>query len=497
MQEDEYTRILGTPLLDNSENISAREKRFENLGAVVTKLAMVGQGVFGGLLIVDLVKHTGKAYVPLAAGLGVPVTFSAYRAKELLVFFFARQQWRELGSRKKIDLLNLIRWQKVGEQTLNNKINFSLGVLDLILTVNVAAIFAGLTRVSFADKIGAADLALKIGHEPFTWLGKNLFPHIGFQAPFILSAFIANMLSFPNVHRGAEASLRTLSKDFVDLFRDTGRADLDIEIINALSRYLIGVINDDDKFKQCLQALGLLDESIAVTRTSVLGYSQILPVSNIPVITLGDESLHLQPIPVRSSIEKRTTFTIGLVASAITAFGFVNYISMPEVINSTLPDSWQMNETFLKVVDYTTFISLLALAVSVYTPARDLASKMLFKRETPSLSYTDKWHENYDKAFAVVLCAISAMPNVYQAMLAKEDYYTIAASLLAPLFLELPAVVFRYVEQRKEKAFVANETVRYADNACTLMAKLRDGENLDIQDTEQLREQYGAFSRIP
>src|SRR3990167_4549781 len=217
------TPLLSLNFLGNHEIPPSNKNKIKLLGRVSTILAMIPQGIFGGLLMVFLAKKIAndtspELYISLATATGIPVFLGATIGKIDIVWDFGEKHWERLANKTTDKFLNDLSpqtwlWDDSETTSLHPVLNHLIGAGERLWTINAAIGFGLLARVAFAPETGAAKLATEIGWGPFNWLGEHLFPNAAWQALFGLPSVAANLLSFGGIHRFGIHSLHACLKD--------------------------------------------------------------------------------------------------------------------------------------------------------------------------------------------------------------------------------------------------------------------------------------------
>lgn len=184
---------------------STGQSFWEAIGSIQTFLAMIPQGGFGMLLIDFLLLH--KIKIPPA------------RVASDLAFFIGSEE----GKRQLIQFLNGPSWSGLAQKSwkdwisLINPLEYSiLDVVILLMSINASMVFGGLAVISSRGlnpstgkgRInGMSDLVLSYFSsenpkaEKIAKIIARVFESRGWTITFFQASFLANLLTFPGLHR--------------------------------------------------------------------------------------------------------------------------------------------------------------------------------------------------------------------------------------------------------------------------------------------------------
>ncbi len=484
------TTQLETPLLSTTAIYlippQERLKQFKiqfytKSGRVINMLAMVNQGIFAGLLVATLAKLTERGYVPITLVLAPPVAFAAFRGKDLLVYFFNERNWRALADQTTCELIHDLmpwrwKWDHKTDPSLNWLANHSLGIINTLFVINMALTFGGLARVSLHSTNGAAKLASDLG---WHWLADNVFANIWVQLPLIVSSFLANLLGFGNMHRGGIQALELMLTDFYQIFcPQTIYQEYGVDQTKAVFSHFTDLINTDVNYSGKNTELNQIKACFEPDTGSD-------PMQKVSEYYIAKQTL-LEPLKEISPsfFERSTTWLFGVAALAACGVGFWNFLDMPEVINEGIPDGYKIPEIWLSGLGIMCYTSIMLLASSVYKPVKEFTAAALFDRHQPDIDYYDHKTHRYNTGFALVMCLIGALPNIFQALLAKEGLLLAVFAAYASFNTEIPAVSFRYHIVSMLKSIEEDTTDRLAlgNSGATLFNQLIEKGEVDEKE---------------
>lgn len=473
-------KTASAPPAIQAQSSSLREKVIVTTGLIGTKLAMVGQGIFAALLIAKFMKKTGKLYIPLTIAFAPIIGYASYLGKFALVWYFARNTWRALANRSMADLLNDIdpsnwRWDYSPNTKLPKLINHLLGIVNVLFSINMAYVFAGLTVLSLNDTDGAGHLSEDIGWE---WGKTHIFSTLWLNIPLTFWACFSNLLCWSGIHHGGIFSLNKILSDFAGVF--TRLTTEDYYQIHAVSHYFSNLINHenqaqfDDKLDDIVACFR--KESPEMQRQAVFNYYEEQKYDLMP---------YLQRHP--SYYQGLTHWLSGVAGIAICALGFINFLDMHAIINPAMPYILQ------KIFGVMTYSSMLLLAMTVYDPVRTFTRKMTNNFD-PYIQCYSQSKQTLLCYWTVFMCVIGGTPNLFQALLDDESLFLAILSVAASFLVEMPTLSKIYDENASEKPLRESKYLQWATTGVALFQEMRDHSmHLPSEDSvEQFLSEYKA-----
>lgn len=477
---------------------------FLKSGRVITMMAMVGQGLFGMLLTVKILE--GQPVI-FAAALAPLVGGGSFFGKNALVWYFNRPSWEQLGKKsfrqfvtdlsplewvwfenfrelirltnpaflkRMDDWINLKGWEQ------NKTLDHVLGVVDMLFNLNIALVFAGLGRVSLNSLHGAGYLAHKLGWD---WLNIYIFSQILIQIPFMVCAGLANLISFPNIHRLGVANIFLIIRDFLDLCEtpDVNGQTISRKHCQSIAAYLVNLA-------QTWSTLGA-SKNAQLAAISRLITSEHDPMDAITAYANGRQ-LELTPYQLKdlSVLENLIVQVMSLLLVIACWIGFWNFTRMPWLIAEGIPNSVRIPTAELTLQGGMCYTSLALLSTALYEKARDFFRHRMFRHFKPHLPCIDKNTALKTGIKAVAICSFGATPNIFQALLAYEALWMAWFALFASFASELPPVHLIQTEQEEEKA-KASAPAHYDtfQRGIRLFYKLAEGEQLEAKEITEFK----------
>ena len=191
--ENNYELISSDDQYIDLDNLKQRRQLYQRIGWGLTATSMIGQSIFGMLLIDRKAMRNSNLGLRVTVDLALLIT--AFEGKRRLVQYFSSDNFKKIADK---DFLT-----NVARSTCTPD-----GFVNMLFTVNASLVFAGLSNVGF-DR--AAALLHLFDNDFSTMLAHGL--KSGFvKYPVALTALISNLFSFPHLHRGAVFYLRDLVK---------------------------------------------------------------------------------------------------------------------------------------------------------------------------------------------------------------------------------------------------------------------------------------------
>ncbi|WP_423064062.1 hypothetical protein [Candidiatus Paracoxiella cheracis] len=428
--------------------------RIEKFGKVCTIAAMIPQGIFGGLLIVIFAQEvlepiSKRFYYPVAIFGGGLVAFGAAQGKIDIVWDFGQRHWKKLASKTVRQFLTDLSphtwvWDESPNSKLPLLLNHLLGLIEWLFRVNTSCAFGMLARVAYSEE-GASGLAKKIGVEPFMWLGEYLFPNPFWQAAFGIPAIVTNFLCFASIHR---YGIHCILQMFNNLFNcDINNLTTEQIKARAVFDYFVSLINNNEieNAKNLLQNI----TKISLNNNALNYYHEH-----------QSECQRNEPRP-KTHCEHLITCLLGYSGVGLTILGLLNFLEMWNVINSTLPESLQLPELAIEIMNWMLFISMALMGATVYPQVKSTAESAFFKRREPNIQFCSNKQSWWNYFKAQVICVVGSTPNVFQALLAGLKLPSAIAAFFASWCLEIRAVLGRYEEHEKRKALKSDTTGKH------------------------------------
>lgn len=477
------------PLLEDELLTQPKHNISDIVGRSVTFLAMVGPGVFAGLLMADLIKNTSFFRPFLTAILSPIVAFASLYGKYSLVYFFNRGEWVSLFQKSWRQLLADLNpftwlWSYDPKTRIPWFLNHLLGILNGVLIITTSLTFGGLTRVSFNETHGAGYLANELG---WSWGNDYLFSVFWFQLTFILSAIFANLLGYSHIHHSGFAVLLSLCGDLFNVFFPT--KDDESDRIAAVKSEYIAFCNEVNgaKFAENINQIleCMLVNSLSAAKINLIQYYE------------SQETFlkkHYQNNP-QTFLHRLVIWLVGLFAVCSSVVAFSNFIGMNDLVNIDMPDYLKLPGLATLILGYMTFISMGLLGTSVYEPAKDYAAEKLGYRQR-QLNYYDSKTARANNNFATWLCLIGVTPNVYQALLDKQAPWLIFIAAFGSFILEMPAVNFMYHNDAMQDKIAKCKDLHIAHLGVGLFDAINSGVSEDefLDRVKELSEVSGGDS---
>lgn len=470
------TSLLSTSTTATESNSSSSDNFSENLlyqisiadkkpntaqkiGRAFTWVAMIPQGEFAGLLMVvfarKLKKYSVYLYIATAVGTGIPVAICATWGKFEIVWDFGERHWRKLGDKTWRQFFadmspHTWTWNKHQDSGLHPFPNSLFGITEKLLTFNTALSFGMLARVANDPTIGAGYLAKEIGIQPFTAMGKHLFPSPIWQVIFGIPSFASNLMSFGDVHRHGAHYIYQSLRDFIDIFNsdDTDNNINDTKKFTAMFAYFADAIN-----------CGKISDAQALLKsitTQESGEFTTLFNSVVNCYQKAPENYQTYLPKQESQCEKSITWFSGTCVAILTSLGLLNFSKMPKLIFSTLPEWFQPPEFVSDTMGWIFFISMGLMAATVYPQVKSYAERA-FGRKKPSIRFCSSRQDWCNFIKAQLICIVGSTPNIFQAILANLGLPATIAACFASWCLEIRAVRNRYEKLERIKAMKTNQ----------------------------------------
>jgi hypothetical protein len=415
------------------DNLKQRRQLYQRIGWWLTATSMIGQSIFGMLLIDRKAMKNSNLGLRVAVDLALLIT--AFEGKRRLVQYFSSDNFKKIADK---DFLTNVRRSTCTPD----------GIVNMLFTVNASLVFAGLSNVGFD---GAATLLLEFDNDFSTMLAHGL--KSGFvKYPVALTALISNLFSFPHLHRGAVFYLRDLVKK-VRLLCSQSQTDAAEERVMKIVRLKNHLINsgagkqslDGSESTYVKQFFTLVSSQERSRSTMSVGdrITELNDTADLRLLTEKmldeydkniDSILPLNNDPYRgfSPAERASGILLNGLGFVLTGYGFYNFKNMPSAI---LHQQTGLTET----LGWTMFASMMCIALVTVPSAVSQAMNLYWPRsvQLPVLSPCAKKSVLIG---AVFFCLIGASPNAYQAAVldpVKEPPEYVAAAFLAPVIVEL------------------------------------------------------------
>jgi len=403
----------------------------DKLGSVVTLLAMIPQGGFG-MLLIDHEFTSQWGFV--ARGIADSLIFiAAEEGKRRLVRFFNREDFKQLPEKLPKICRELGRADNWTIKNIIKNVVISGG------TLIVSGTFCGLAKISWD---GVTHL---LKSYDVSWLDDvaEVTADIRFQIPFMLCAFGANLLCFPNIYRGAAAAIQ-------DMFRENTENGHEIEAVRLFFKRLYETDNENyltnlSKFLNALKGTSRTDVSIRDVLISTerdenipVRLQQDLVSKNIDAIITYKRTHTIQDAPAISCCERTTKFVAILAALGVLSVGFWNFKDLSLLAADAneaafgLPERAWFSDTALEIGTYG---SLLAMTLSVMYFNMKKWVEILFDRKR-SVWVLSRESFYWILSTTLFICVFGGGPNAYQAYLDHEDTTMLSFAAIASFALE-------------------------------------------------------------
>lgn len=431
------------------------EWHFDWLGGITTALAMVPQGILGGLLADKIVREEFTTNpIPRVIAL-VVVGIGAEEGKRWLVRFFNTRDFKEFSYLRGKDF---------------NPLNWTLrGVVNGSFTVVASGVFGGLGIIAFDD---IAKL-FQAYNDKYADAMASVFQQNWLKAIFAGASFGANLVGFPNIHGGAISLLRDgayyLRENPAYRKLRTKRA----RKIEAARQLFLQAHYDSIEQKapylatDCIAHIvtnaTLLElDPVTITHLSDLGYTQATNTYSSPFLNQLDEIMPKpQSWPEFFVAHIPATFFTGVGVAGLYNFRFITkmlYNMIPSYSKFPALASYIASST----LQWMDVASMSGLAASgIYLMAYDAVSS-LFGRN-PSLQISSAAYRRSIMLLTFLVCGVGGSPNVYQSVIARETLLLEIAAELASFLIECNGMYTLWMIGKYQQIIDANSDIKLAN----------------------------------
>jgi hypothetical protein len=460
-------------------------KFFDGTGSVLTFLAMVPQGIFGGLLAYKFTKEelgegTWEEAVALTA-LGI-FGIASFEGKRRLVRSYNRNAFKDLAELELKDF-DLRRF---------SKIELIIGIINIYAIYVASKTFAGLAF------LGLKDIGELILRDYFHWdKVAEVVEHLATGALFAIPAFLANIFAFRAIHTygtgllisGLEYLLedpayrreRQLLEQKMQWFRISLRDNAEKDDWAAYND-LIRELQSTEGAKRLFSDN---DQNVAPINLALVSASDLKKF----IIKTPFGNYQPQALPGwKTFIPLHLSAT---VFSAIAIYGLFNFTDMTDATNDELGMS--VMSPLERWTDYAFSMALLALN-SVY-----LSVVSLFAGNR-NLNFATKCRYAINIIFTILTCVLGGMPNAYQSILAKENFWMLMFAFTSSALIEAGGVYDLTNDGTNDAICAAEPDKGIAMENDKYLRKLEDLVNTgekEVNELIELREAAAAKQQAP
>jgi len=460
----------------------------DKAGSVITLLAMVPQGGFG-MLLLDHYWFSG--WTPVVRGIADIVIFvSAEEGKRRLIRFFNREDFKRLPDTFH-EFFQRDNWtaEKVAK-----------GILIGIPTVIISGTFSGLAKISWD---GVTKLLKNYGFSSFNWVAKNVTSNLWFQRPFMVSAFAANLLCFPNIYKGAYFAVTNvygrLTESKVSRTQRE-RFETSIEAVRLYFKHLYE--SDKNSYKRKLGEFlnsisggigrGTFAENVEeatieeITEEKVS--STLVPACSDAVVryAASTSEIDISDVPVASKAEEVLKQLCILAALGTVGVGLYNFKNLSVASAQANREAFGLPESSLPrwILEMGTYGSMLAMTLAVmYNNTKGWVEGAFGRRKAIWVLSASRLAFIY--ITTITICGLGGGPNAYQAYLDHEDLAMLIFAALASFGLESGGY-FALTKSIDIENLLRDSDKRIANLVDEKLAAIRDGGPLTRADDDRL-----------
>ena len=175
----------------NMDQFADRQQRYVRIGWRLTAASMIGQSIFG-MLLIDR-QYMKDSHLTARVCVDLLMLITAFEGKRRLVQFFSQDNFKTIADD---DFF----------KKLSRAICTPSGVINSCFTLNASFVFGGLSNLGFD---GAANLLLEFDSDTTTVMA-GILRSAWLQYPIASTALICNLFSFPKIHQSACSELINL-----------------------------------------------------------------------------------------------------------------------------------------------------------------------------------------------------------------------------------------------------------------------------------------------
>jgi hypothetical protein len=395
-----------------------REKIIYYTGEVTTGLAVVPFSLFGALLIDH---YLAKSYIAIRVLADLIVFITSQEANRRLMRFFNKEDFNYYCNPS--ELLRMV------------KDIHSMGVLNFIFTVNISLLFSTLAIKSFDEAAHLMDSS----RGDFGAVTSEVLGSPYFQAPFVFSNFLINLIAYPGIHN---VTILYILKFFRER---TSNAD----VFNNRLRYERNILIYREKLveqntTQSENTPQNLDHAFITTH-------QGLHFNFENIATLSDSMLMIKCTQdsENDALENYSLYRDYYLHKCIMMFflflcttGSINFLDMGIISAQIL--RWP--KIIGSVMGVLAFSSIMMLSITASSQLTDL---LVFDIRNQSLIPNLNRERVLLLSFLICLC--SGICNSYQAYLANESTFLIIMAAWSACIIELSGFYKLTIAKKEER----------------------------------------------
>lgn len=475
MEDVSYNDDIAIVINDSDSNPNLRQRRgkptnsdgalvtaFDYTGAFTTAMAMLPQGILGGLLSDLFMQHT-PLFVRIPVDMALAV--SAGLGKERIVRFYNTESFKDLGRADEGQY-----WDKMftTRPTIYDAVN-------QIWSIVPSGVF------SYIGKVGMDGIStlLKGFQNSYT---NHIATYVGnpyVQIPFMVFPFLCNLKGFPAIHNGAIELIQNAlyyCVENTEFRKHVEQLSLDMEAtrIQIKTLYESG---EPEKIKEAQELMKNLDihgnSDVETLRQTLLKNANIVP-----------EVFKQNPESWKAFIAKHAA---GLAAMGVTMWGFYNFLAL----GSAAATYWGLGylSSYLpSIAGIMNYISLSAMGAGPYHTASNMVEHYNdHHKPVDILSLKDK---TINHGLTSLACVSGVTPNVYQSLvLTGEALPTTIASGASSAFVEYGGFSALNTQRQINSKIENDETAKQFYEADQKMLEASNLKNLPKEKIHTLRQQ--------
>lgn len=484
-------------------------KKEEIPGNIITFLAMIGQGLFGGELAFKYLKMGLQSFCnnfmteknaeitadAIAGCAAIIITAAVIWGKYKLVRSFNRETLTWDGIKNFFTLEH--KWNSLDGAKERGKV-----LLKLPFVLVASAVFAGLNGVSLD---GFSALLLEQSKAHSIEIIAAIATSVPSKALLGACAFISNYFGFFYImENGKNLTLDILYRKN-PIFRDLNYTQAEERIIASIRtiKNYTGLLYENGRFNQLEGLLGtllpeneissLVDatvpelESLLLNLNSDLTSGELIKnmIKQYFVNTIHEDN----KIPSRSLRRQYGQYGLGFVGGGITTAGLLNFkdLAAPSLeqlcFNYSACTMDYAGQIAVGIMDY---IPMIMLALTVYNLGYRLAA--------PSYQSTVGNISNTREAYIISTCVLGGAPNILQTLIAKEN-------IAFTIFAEIASVLIEYDGFKNIEKQQFLESLKETDPLLWFIASLSNIMEEAIQkisdmSPEKLEEFHDEYNKL-